>query len=367
MKEHSEREEKLRESRQELAKIRERMEEIGNKLNYPKFPMAHRDSSLADGIYFLGTTPGTDEGRRESLIERVYKDLVEMTGELDPEVIVERFHQQRAHAIEQEKIEAQIKSQVRKEKLRKRFLQDKLIQLQFSGGIKREMLDKEIAEIDDKIAATEAENDDAEKRIQDLNEVIAEAQKKLSRICNQNDILVPMMESGTVDVEGDRVSHILKIIFEKVAETIPTRERDSGLSFLSPTLSPDSQHPPLPTFSVGPPTDVNIPEDGSFRGIDDSRHGSVVSLLPIMDDMKLSPFPESLRVSSANRIRATSTAMSKSSKGDSSEEEEATSRNSIKRQSQVMVEAKTRKGRFKGSASPLPVRHFRSKAGLEPS
>jgi hypothetical protein len=284
---------------------------------------------------------------------------MEMTGESDPEAIVTRFHQQREHAKELDRDEEVVKSEVRKGKLRKRFLQDKLNQLQFSGGVKRQELDRKIEELDTSIAEIKDKRSVDEKKIQDLIQIMDELLKKLVTICLNNEIKVPSPAGGAT--VGDKALNILNVLLSKIEQAL--YEQDNV--FQSPLLSPMekdymSENESLASGPLGLPfrygslTGLNVGDEAS-----PGRTSVMEGLTPEMDRLSILPKGSVSVTPNAEKREESAKAKLPEKKSDSSEEEEAASRNLIKRQSQVLVDAKTRKGRFNPSMAVLPAKNKR--------
>jgi len=337
------------------------MDAIGTKLTYPKFHMVHRDSALADGSYAAGDPSGSQHSKSTSSIETVYISLKAMTGESDPVAIVLRFQQQREHAKELDADETNTKSEVRKCKLRKRFLQDKLSRLQYSGGVKRVELDKKIAEIEANIDRVKENRNEDEKQIQNFAEIMDELLKKLLSICANNEHRVPN-QSPILGSAAQTVGHKIVSILNSLVTAMEQIMFENEKVFMSPMLSPvekellfDNESPMSsllgPSFRYGSMTGLNIHEDTGRASALDVHN-------PDMD--RLSIAPKGSASPSVTGDRDSGKRKSAERKTDSSEEEEAAARNVIKRQSQVLVDAKTRKGRFNPAVAIMPMKGKRN-------
>lgn len=376
IKDYSTREQALHEARQRLKTIREDMEQIGAKLSFPKFHMIHRDSSVTDGGLYPGYMAHDDKRgeKKQTTIESVYTQLAIMIGESDPILIVERFLQQRTHALELLGQEDAAKSAVRKAKLRKRFLLDKLSQLQYSGGLKREKLNVRSTRINEAMSTTMARRDKLNKWLEDHSQLMDEMLVKLKEICTINDFKLPPLSS---EVPAENVATCLKFVLKQL-------ERLLGSGFEgSFTFSP------MPTHSTGlddlgtggllpfeitaeGPSIFNLPSPvgstTSFRlggSLSDIEGGggthelSASDLLASFRDRAPSIIVHGededhgmqlLDVTHRGGAEIKVKGVGGGGRRDSSEEEEAVTRNFVKRQSQILFEAKTRKGRFQGGS-----------------
>lgn len=394
--EFSTREQELYEARMKLKIIRDKMESIGSKLSYPKFHIIHRDSSVAEGVFPQMTMKldQTEGAKSLSTIEEVYNELQELTGESDPKLLIERFEKQRVHAKELLKEEQTMKSAVRKAKLRKRFLIDKLSQLQYSGGLTREELTVKADEITEEMTSTTTERDRLDNLINEHTVMMEQMFSKLMEICQNNELR--LINSQTNDSQlGCRIIVALKHVLQKTEQVVQDQ------AMITPLLSPlavrrnttasdanakdedrlGGATSPAPRFgSFG---DISLtggqnelPGLGSRRpsladisildnpnamdklGVDgtDSVLGAVTPLSDSGFQLQLPVSGENGREDSEKGTKHRSNFTTKGQ--ESSEEEEAVTRNFVKRQSQILFEAKTRKGRFNTNAAPAP-RHRR--------
>lgn len=167
------------------------METIGAKLTFPKFHMVHRDSSASEGLYSGIIAVGEQESQTGSPMEILYQSLSEMTGESNPIQIVARFLRQREHLKELELEEKEAKSEVRRCKIRKKFLQDKVNNIHFSGGLRRETLDERTGSILKEMDLTAEQRMEADRQIAIYGGIMEEALTKLYEICIRNAIKIP--------------------------------------------------------------------------------------------------------------------------------------------------------------------------------
>ncbi|CAL8130638.1 unnamed protein product [Orchesella dallaii] len=397
--EYSGREQELYEARMKLKIIRDKMESIGSKLSYPKFHIIHRDSSVTDGLFPpMNALSDMGEGSKSlSTIEAVYFELQELTGESDPKLLVQRFEKQRQHAKELVKQEQTMKSIVRKAKLRRRFLADKVGQLQYSGGLTREELNEKADVINEEMNSTTTERDRLDNIINEQTVMMEQMLSKLIEICNNNDLRLSNSSRNDSPI-GQKILTLLKHILYKTEQIV----QEQTVTTSTPLLSPLT----VRRHTTANTTDVNKDEEERLLGIDTTakyRFGSTgdisltgqddisalgsrkpsltdISMLDInpMDKLTVdgfdtanpavSPMSDStgfqlqLRIPDDD-VREDSEKPKErtnfSTKGqESSEEEEAVTRNFVKRQSQILFEAKTRKGRFNPNATPA-TRHRR--------
>lgn len=378
------------------------MEQIGAKLSFPKFHMIHRDSSVADGGgLYVGYQSADDkrEGKGQSIVETVYAELAAMIGESDPSLIVTRFEEQRNHAKELLVQEENVKSVVRKAKLRKRFLDDKLSQLQFSGGLKREKLNTRTSKINKEMSSISMQRDKLNSWREDHILVMEQMLAKLNEICTINEFKVPA-HSVSSEIPAENVVSLLKLVLKQLERLL-----GSGFEFGSSSFSFSPMPPTTPTTlaqKYGNNDDLNTSSEGggglipfeiaaegpsifnlpspvgsttSFRlggsisdldvgiggghALGDMSTGSASDILASFRDRAPSILVHDHdRISGGLHVggggessqREDSAGGMKGGKGrgrkDSSEEEEAVTRNFVKRQSQILYEAKTRKGRF---------------------
>jgi len=104
------------------------------------------------------------------------------------EGIVLKFLEQRHHAAYLAEREQTVKSQVRKSKLHKRFLEDKLICLQYSGGLSREKLTQQGNALESEIETTGTESDQLRANMDALVALIEHIWNKLKELCTLYDI-----------------------------------------------------------------------------------------------------------------------------------------------------------------------------------
>jgi hypothetical protein len=415
------------------------MDQIGSKLSFPKFHMIHRDSSITEGL-FAGFRPGSDldggEAKAQNTVETVYNQLSTMIGESDPSIIVIRFQEQRIHAKELLVQEDTAKSAVRKAKLRKRFLVDKLSQLQYSGGLKREKLNTKFGIIFADMLNTTSERDKLDKWLHDHFSVMEQMQTKLNEIFKLNDIRPPPRRPSSAiisavafsttntatTIPAENVLNLLKFLLKYLDKLLGAPD---GPYYLSPALL----SPATPSLSQQQPATIEgdnnnlgsefdfgnqlgesnstlfgLPSPagstsasfrftrGSIAGLDtgggmmmgdgseltthfDQDAGGMLSdrdrapsiVIPdgnlmmtmgqpgmIMEDLLLGNVIAA--GSSSKREDSAGMKVKGLRRGESSEEEEAVTRNFVKRQSQILFEAKTRKGRF-NNAMTMNVRN----------
>lgn len=387
--EFSTREQELYEARMKLKIIRDKMESIGGKLSYPKFTIIHRDSSVTDGLFQQMGGKLESEGGKGSLplIEAVYTELQELTGESDPKLLVDRFEKQRVHAKELEREEQTMKSAVRKGKLRKRFLLDKLGQLQYSGGLTREELDEKAGEINEEMTTTTTERDRLDNQINEHTVMMEQMYTKLMEICQNNDLRLVTTTTNETSL-GVKIVAALQHILQKTETNIQDQLATPLLSPLSPLLTARRNttandnfikeedrltprfgsagdisygQPELPA-GIGSrrPSITDISETsglGQMEKLNVNGAEGQISSSPMSDSgfqLQL-PIPgEDTREGSEKPKQRGYTTRGQ----ESSEEEEAVTRNFVKRQSQILFEAKTRKGRFNPNTAPAP-RHRR--------
>lgn len=392
--EFSTREQELYEARMKLKIIRDKMESIGSKLSYPKFHVIHRDSSVAEGTFAQSAIKmdQTEGAKSLSTIEEVYNELQELTGESDPKLLIERFEKQRVHAKELLKEEQTMKSAVRKAKLRKRFLIDKLSQLQYSGGLTREELTVKADEITEEMTSTTTERDRLDNLINEHTVMMEQMHSKLMEICHNNDLRYINSQSSDSPL-GCRIIAALKHVLQKTEQVVQDQ------AMITPLLSPLSVRRNTTASDVNEDKlgGATTPRFGSFGDISlsgaqnelqspglGSRRPSLAdismldnpntmdklavdgtdSVLGAITPLSDSGFQLQLPLSGENdregsEEKATKNRSSFATKGqESSEEEEAVTRNFVKRQSQILFEAKTRKGRFNTNTAPAP-RHRR--------
>ncbi|CAG7819279.1 unnamed protein product, partial [Allacma fusca] len=208
------------------------MDAIGSKLTFPKFHIIHRDSSVSDGLYTGIQATQQGEIKPQSTVEIVYSRLSEMIGESNPEIIVTRFQAQREHSKALETEEADAKAEVRRSKVRKKFLTDKLNQLQFSGGLRRETLDERSSLITREKDATDFSRLEIDKSILNYSNIMHEMLVKLHEICSKNNIKIPQLTTaGTPSPSerfvGDKIATILKYIIAKMENIFEDQDKFS--------------------------------------------------------------------------------------------------------------------------------------------
>ena len=378
--EYSQREEDLFQARLKLKEIHDQMEVIGAKLTFPKFHMIHRDSSASEGLYSgIQATPQGEE-RPKTITEIVYIRLSEMTGESDPELITARFKAQRDHAKALELEEAEAKAEVRRCKIRKKFLQHKLNELKFSGGLRRETLDERCLLLLKEKDITSHQRQEADQTVAVYGNIMHEMLVKLHEICKNNKIKVPSVPSTsskesatpTEKFVGDQIVSILKHILKKLEKVFEDEERatsasevdkESGASGGSPVSQSGKRSSLTKSYEhESVLRRLSTHEEGSLG----TRRLSIIDILSndgdiggrniIAETQSLVDIEEAAAALGAPEKKEEGDSQIQSIKrGDSSEEEEAVSRAAIKRQSQILVEAKTRKGRFNPGMS-LPAR-----------
>lgn len=407
--EFSKREQELYEARMKLKIIRDKMESIGSKLSYPKFHIIHRDSSVTEGLTQDSKVDLGEGSKSQCIIEVVYNELQELTGESDPNFVIERFEKQRYHVKELVKEEQTMKSSVRKAKLRKRFLADKLGQLQYSGGLTREELNLKTEEINQEIESTAVERDHLDNLINEHTVMLEQMLSKLIEICQNNDLRVAPSSGSNDTTLGQKVTIILKHILQKTEQIV--QEQNVSAPLLSPMSPLSAKRTSKVLGGLGIGMDINKEEDERLLGPDStpphrfgstgdissmaghtdvsgmgSRRPSIADLSQLDSSLTLDKLvadagePTIAGIGAVSPISDSTTGFQlqlqvpeedtrddeKATKQtgftprgqESSEEEEAVTRNFVKRQSQILFEAKTRKGRFNPNSAPA-TRHRR--------